>query len=115
MNCCRREISSKITPILGERRPRSNRQTIDWQTSPRCLGENEMADKRQRTLAHTIMNESYGVGIELDADLPSMYRRLASRLKFIWRGSPARRSPGKAAPFQPTNHPTGRSALGGTV
>jgi hypothetical protein len=45
-----------------------------------------MTDKKQRTLAHTIMNESYGVGIELDADLRSVYRRLASRLKLILAG-----------------------------
>lgn len=55
--------------------------------APYGVGENEMADKKQRTLAHTIMRESYSVGIELDADLGGVYRRLASRLKLILAGT----------------------------
>jgi hypothetical protein len=46
-----------------------------------------MTDKKQRTLAHTIMSESYSVGIELDVDLRSVYRHLASRLKLILAGT----------------------------
>ena len=46
-----------------------------------------MTDKKQRTLAHTIMSESYSVGIEFDVDLRSVYRRLASRLRLILAGT----------------------------
>ena len=51
------------------------------------MGENEMADKKQRTLAHTFMSEFYGVSIGLDFDLRSVYRRLASRLRLILAGT----------------------------
>jgi hypothetical protein len=47
----------------------------------------QMTDKQQRSLAHTIMSESYGLGNELDADLRSLYRRPASRLKLILNGT----------------------------
>jgi len=74
-----------------------------------------MTDKKQRTLAHTIMSESYGVGIELDADLPSVYRRLASRLKLILAGIASAPILGEKHTV-PTDKPsTGRSALGGTA
>jgi hypothetical protein len=70
----------------------SNWQTGNRQTRPRWhdirLGENEMTDKKQRTLAHTIMSEFYGVSIGLDADLRSVYSRLASRLRLILAGTP---------------------------
>ena len=53
-----------------------------------------MTDKKQRTLAHTIMSESYSVGIELDVDLRSVYRHLASRLKLILAGTECQPAPG---------------------
>ena len=46
-----------------------------------------MTHKKQRTLAQTIMNESYSVSAELDVDLRIMCRRLASRLKLILAGT----------------------------
>jgi len=55
-----------------------------------------MTHKKQRTLAQTIMSESYSVSAELDVDLRIMCRRLASRLKLIMAGTecqPASGSP----------------------
>ena len=66
------------------------------------MGENEMTDKKQHTLAHTIMSGSYGVGIEFDADLRTVYRRLASRLRLILAGAPPK-ADGVRLPARPGN------------